>query len=335
MRTFFWKPPERPASFVLLIPYQKQKGNCSASLPNLRPPVSYQLLIQNNKQIAPEAFRTSGLQFPKNLLLKAIELRLTPYILSILSGASGLQFPYDLCLKTIRKLLRRPPERPASFFLSLPYFKQQENCSGSLRSLRLPFPINSSFKSNEDIVLEASGTSGFLCPINSLLKTKRKLLRKPSEPAASSFLSTPYSKQQGNGSASLPNLRPPVSYQLLIQNNKEMAPQAFRTSGLQFPKNLLLKAIELRLTPYILSILSGASGLQFPYDLCVKTIRKLLRRPPEPPASFFLSLPYFKQQGNYSGSLQNLRFPFSYKFFMKNNKKIAPEASGASGFLFS
>ena len=62
---------------------------------SLRPPVPLQFLIKNNKEIIPEA-----------------------------SGASDLQFPYNSLSKTIRKLLQKPLERPASFFLTIPYQKQ-------------------------------------------------------------------------------------------------------------------------------------------------------------------------------------------------------------------
>jgi hypothetical protein len=122
------------------------------------------------------------------------------------SGASGLLLPYSSLLKTIRKLLRKPPEPPACFWLTIPCVKQYGNCSGSLRSLRPPFlagaqpspaqaqpsPMVAFFP---HIFWPTPCILSIVFPDNSLPKTVRKLLRKPPEPPACFCLTIPYQKQ--------------------------------------------------------------------------------------------------------------------------------------------
>ena len=83
---------------------------------SLRPPVSLQFLITNSKEMGPEA--SGSLRPPVSLEFMIKNNReITPEA----SGASGLLSPYKFLFKTIRKLLRKAPERLASFFRTIPY----------------------------------------------------------------------------------------------------------------------------------------------------------------------------------------------------------------------
>ena len=149
-----------------------------------------------------------------------------------------------------------------------------------------------------------SGASGLQFPYNSLLKTRRTLLRSLRLPVSLEFLTknnkvqahNMYSKygfrslwppvplqflikkQEGNCSGSL---RPPVSFEFLIKNKKVQAlnmysKYGFWSLGPPVPLQFLIKSNK-EITPEA----SGASGFLFPHKLLLKTLRKILRKPSE------------------------------------------------------
>ena len=109
---------------------------------SLRPSVSLQFLIKNSKGMGPEASGSLRPSVSLEFLIENIR-EITPEA----SGASGLQFPENSLLKTIGKLLRKPPERLASFFRTIPY---------------------NLIQNNKEITPEASGASGLQFAQNSL-----------------------------------------------------------------------------------------------------------------------------------------------------------------------
>jgi len=152
---------------------------------SLRPPVCSEFRIKNSKELGPEAsgsLRSVRHAFSLQFLIKNNK-EITPEA----SGESGLQFPENSLLKTIRKLLRKPPERLASFFLAISHFKKSGNYSGSLRSLRPPVCPEFRMRSIKESIPEASGVSGLQLPCNPLFKTVRKWVRKPPEASGLQF----------------------------------------------------------------------------------------------------------------------------------------------------